>query len=266
MTPIITVTNQKGGVAKTTTCDAITEGLRERGLKVLAIDTDSQGSLGTLQERYAVKGSTDTYGFMLGADLKCDATGQCTLQGGNELGKVQETLDIDGNDLDESCLAKAVDRAVERHGFDAVVIDTSPGVNFANICAIAAATHVIIPTTPDFLGLEAVRQEVNVLNELFETSPCRLADNPAILIAQYRSIAKMPRQIADQIERDFPDLGLKVFQRRIPVNISIQEAQIERRSIYDQSILRGAPFEYDLVVKLIMQWCGLADPSEKAGE
>lgn len=257
MTPIITISNQKGGVAKTTTADALTEGLRARGLKVLAVDADSQGSLGMLQERYAVAGSTNTAGFMKGAALAVDAQGQCTLPGDNDLVNVDAGADVDGNELDACCLARAVDRAVAEHGFDAVVIDTAPGINFSNICAIAAATHLIVPTTADVLGIEAVRQEANVLEEVFESVPSRLVDDPAILITQYRTIAKMSRQLADQIQRDFPQCGFKVFNRRIPVNVAVQEAQIGHRSIFDQPILRGAPFEYDLVVKLVMEWCGI---------
>ncbi len=257
MTPVITISNQKGGVAKTTTADAIAEGLRARGLRVLAVDADSQGSLGMLQERYAVPGSTTTAGFMKGAPLLCDAAGQCTLPGDNDLVNVDSCLDVEGSELDGACLARAIDRAVAEHGFDAVVVDTAPGINFANICAIAAATHLIVPTTADVLGIEAVRQEANVLEEVFESVPGRLADDPAILITQYRTIAKISRSLADQIQRDFPQCGFKVFNRRIPVNVAIQEAQIGRRSIFEQGILRGAPFEYDLVVKLVMEWCGI---------
>ena len=48
-TPVIVFTNQKGGVGKTTSADAVADGLRRRGLKVLAVDMDPQGSLGRIE-------------------------------------------------------------------------------------------------------------------------------------------------------------------------------------------------------------------------
>lgn len=269
--PVIVLTNQKGGVGKTTTADAIADGLRRRGKRVLAIDTDPQGSLGMLEERFIADGSCCCSNFFKGYDVVPDEDGQATVPGDVDLSFVQGMRDCTDEPLDEMSLRHAIDAAVERHGFDAVVIDTQPGMTFLTISALLAATHIIIPTTADRLGVEAIAQDISFFDSLSTSFDVRWESEPAVLITLFRGMASLARAFAEQIETMLPEQGLKVFYRRIPQNIMIQEAQQLRESIYDQrfqtgrigaKVMRGAAAEYDLVTTAVCKWVWCLEEKE----
>lgn len=270
--PVIVLTNQKGGVGKTTTADAIADGLRRRGKRVLAIDTDPQGSLGMLEERFIADGSCCCSNFFKGYDVVPDGDGQATVPGDVDLSFVQGMRDCQDEPLDELSLRHAIDAAVERHGFDAVVVDTQPGMTFLTISSLLAATHIIIPTTADRLGVEAIAQDISFFDSLSTSFDVRWESEPAVLITLFRGMASLSRAFAEQIETMLPEQGLKVFFRRIPQNIMIQEAQQLRESIYDQrfqtgrigaKVMRGAAAEYDLVTTAVCKWVWGLDEREE---
>lgn len=263
MVPVIVLTNQKGGVGKTTTADAIADGLRRRGKRVLAVDTDPQGSLGLIESRFIADGSCCCSSFMKGFDIVPTSEGQATIPGDSALSFIQMARDRAGESLSPTSLRDAIDSAVERHGFDAVVVDTQPGMTFLTISALIAATHVIIPTTADRLGVEAVVQDLAFFDEVCSTADVRWESEPAVLITLFRGMANLAQSFASQIEFEFPKQGLKVFYRRIPINVSIQEAQHLQQSIYDQrffrglsgaKVMKGAAAEYDMTVNAVCGW------------
>lgn len=271
-TPIITVTNQKGGVAKTTTVDAISDGLRRRGMKVLAIDTDPQGSLGSIQAGYIADGSCCCSSFFKGVDVIPTADGQATVPGDFGLSTIADMLTLDEAEITETTLRDAIYTAIDAHDFDAVVIDTQPGMTFLTISALAAATHVLVPTTADRLGVEALSQDAMFFDDLSQMTELNWMDEPAVVITLFRGMANLPRTFANLIERSAKEVGFKVLRRRIPTNVMIQEAQATQTSIYDQSFFRGrrdakvmqaAAAEYDLLVDAIARWVW---PAERAAE
>lgn len=255
--PVITLSNQKGGVGKTTTADAIIDGFRRRGLKVLAVDADPQGSLGSIEERFCAPGSPTFSAFMVGAPV-VTRDGQATVPGDADTYGIESMPDADGNPLDEYTLKSRISQAVEAEGFDVVVVDTHPGLSFATISALLAATHIIVPTIPDRLALEGVRQTADYITSLSDAFDLALEEHPAVLITMYRTMTRISRTVSESMRRELPEWGFKVFPRQVPVAVSIQNAQLEQKSIFDDSVLRGAAFEYNLLVDEVMKWCGLA--------
>lgn len=148
-TPVIVFTNQKGGVGKTTSADAIADGLRRRGLKVLAVDMDPQGSLGRIESDCVAKGTCCSSSFLKGVQVVCTEDGQATVPGDLDLANVSDERDLEGNEINEYSLTRAIESAVSQHGFDAVVVDTQPGMTFSTISSTIAATHLVIPTNAD---------------------------------------------------------------------------------------------------------------------
>lgn len=257
ITPVIVFTNQKGGVGKTTSADAIADGLRRRGLKVLAVDMDPQGSLGRIESDCVAKGTCCSSSFLKGVQVVCTEDGQATVPGDLDLANVADERDLEGNEINEYSLTRAIESAVSQHGFDAVVVDTQPGMTFSTISSTIAATHLVIPTTADRLGTEAVEQTLELLSAVSDSYEVSWMSAPAVLITLYRGIAKLARAFASQMVEEFPKMGLKVFQRRIGITVAIQDAQANGRSIYDMNVLKGAAFEYDVLVGNIMNWCEL---------
>jgi len=255
--PIIAISNQKGGVAKTTTSAALADGLRRRGYKVLAVDTDPQGSLGSIDPSNVAPGTACASGFIKGCKIVATEDGQATVPGDPGLATIADERDLGDEPITEHSLRDAIRFALNAHGFDCVIIDTQPGMTFLTTSAIIAATHIIIPTTADAFGIEAVRQSAEYLDAVSSSYETSLADSPLILITLYRGMAKLARTFADQMEQVLPQEGFKMINRRIPISIAVQEAQAQGKSIYDVSVLRGAALEYDIACGLVEAWLGL---------
>lgn len=257
--PVIALANQKGGVAKTTTADALACMMRSIGLRVLVVDMDHQGSMGQLEERYVAPGEPSASAFLKGADVVVDADGQATVPGEFDLVTAMGDVDMDGNEIGVGTLRSAIERACRLHGFDVAIVDTHPGIGEPEIASVAAATHIIVPTTANRLGSEAISSMAEFLDMVQGAVETDWEDVPAVLITQYRGMTRVERDTARTFVETLPEIGFRLFAHRIPVNVSIENAQVEGRSIFDDSVLRGAALEYKLVTKAVLGWIGLPD-------
>ena len=153
---IIAITNQKGGVGKTTTAAALLALLARRGARVLGVDLDPQGSLG----------------FSLGLDIEHCVTIYDVFRGEVEPEQAishTETCDIlpsnillSGAELEfnrpgrEFLLKKALSRLEAK--YDYIIVDTPPALGLLTVNAYVAADSLIIPMAPEVLSLLGVSQ------------------------------------------------------------------------------------------------------------
>lgn len=152
MTQIITVTNQKGGVGKTTTAAALVCGLHQRGANVLGIDLDPQGNLG----------------FTLGLDISKVKTLYDVFQGNCSIEEAilpTEYGDVLPSDIMLSAL-ESVHRetfldqqlAAVRSKYDFIIIDTPPALNILTINAYVSSDALIVPMEAEILSLVGITQ------------------------------------------------------------------------------------------------------------
>ena len=155
---VITLSNQKGGVAKTSTSNALSAGLYNRGYKVLAVDLDPQCNLSfscgmdmlnTEKTLFDVfKGNADVTETIIPIKLGFDL-----LPGG---------LTLAGADMDftqtgrEYMLSEALEKVSEN--YDYCIIDTPPTLGVLTVNAMTAADYVIIPTTADIYAMQGFTQ------------------------------------------------------------------------------------------------------------
>ena len=163
MTQIITVTNQKGGVGKTTTAAALVSGLQQRGAKVLGIDLDPQGNLG----------------FNLGLDIGSGSTVYDVLQGTCPIEQAIQSTEY-GDILPSDIMLSAADVEFTmprreflltdqlsgiRSQYDFIIIDTPPALNILTVNAYVASDGLIVPMEAEVLSLVGITQ----LQETIET-------------------------------------------------------------------------------------------------
>ena len=227
MTQIITVTNQKGGVGKTTTASALVCGLRQRGAKVLGIDLDPQGNLG----------------FTLGLEIGEGKTaydvfkGTCTME---EAIASTEYGDVLPSDIMLS--AAEVEFTAPRREFmlsdlltgvrdryDYVIIDTPPALNILTVNAYVASSGLIVPMEAEVLSLVGVTQ----LQETIET--VRSAFNPnlkvlGILINKYNGRLTLSKDILELAQEVAEQLDSQVFQSKIHRGVGVAMAPPPRHS------------------------------------
>ena len=250
---VITVSNQKGGVGKTTTSAALAAGFSMAGKKVLCIDLDPQGNLG----------------FCLGLDTEGGSTILDVLKGDVSIQKAisrTEGIDILPSDITLSSSGLEYNPGEEKESilknvlkpvmdfYDYIVIDTPPALNLLTVNAYAVSDYLIIPMASDILSLVGLSQ----LKETVES--VRIQINPGlkimgILLNRFnprtclcRDVLEMAGQLAAQLET-------RVFDTKIRSGVAIAQEPTHGESILEYSPRASAVKDYgkflDEVEKII---------------
>ena len=229
-TSIIAITNQKGGVGKTTTAAALLSSLARRGARVLGVDLDPQGSLG----------------FSLGLDIEQCTTIYDVFRGAAEPEEAitkSETCDVlasnillSGAELEfnrpgrEYLLKTALAHLEER--YDYIIVDTPPALNLLTVNAYVAADSLIIPMAPDVLSLLGVAQ----IKETIES--VRGYYNPrlqvlGILLNRYSARFNLNREVLEMAGQIAAQLETRVFDAKIRGSVAAAEAPAHGVSVVD---------------------------------
>ena len=228
MTQIITVTNQKGGVGKTTTASALVCGLHQRGAQVLGIDLDPQGNLG----------------FTLGLDIGSGATVYDVLRGSCPIERAIASTEY-GDVLPSDIMLSAAEveftmprrefmldqqLAAVRSQYDFIIIDTPPALNVLTVNAYVASDGLIVPMEAEVLSLVGITQ----LQETIET--VRDSFNPhlkvlGILLNKFNPRLTLSREILDLAEEVARQLGTQVFESKIRRGVGVAMAPAHGQSV-----------------------------------
>jgi chromosome partitioning protein len=167
----LVIANQKGGVSKTTTSLSLARCFAERGLKVLLIDTDSQGSIATA---LGLKVTSSLYHFLISNYRFKD----CVISAHpliDVLCSTRDTIEAEGiltprpgRELIFQVLLSPVE-----HLYDVIMIDVAPSITLLQSCAMMYAQQILIPLSMDPLSLQgafAALQTSKSLNQLFKAN------------------------------------------------------------------------------------------------
>ncbi len=172
-TKIITVANQKGGVGKTTTVVNLAHGLARTGKSILIIDLDPQGQAVTPLKMQPDRGAYHLLTRVGSTPPEIETVRQWVqdtgreclwILPGNEL-TIQAQIHINAMGKDIAHVRWAV-KPFLRDTLDYIIFDTSPSVGGVQERALWAADLVIVPTTPEYMSLQGVRNTLNVLTVL----------------------------------------------------------------------------------------------------
>ena len=219
---IIAVSNQKGGVGKTSTCVNLAAGLALKGKKVLLCDLDPQGNAttGLGVEKSSLEASV--YNVLIedrtvkSATIKTDIDNLFLLPSNIDLaGAEVELVSMRGREKKLDVALKKV-----KGEYDYIIIDCPPAIGLITINALAASDSVLIPIQSEYYALEGLSQLMNTINLV------KKALNPdltieGVLITMYDGRALVSREIKDEITKFF---GKKVYDTVIPRNVRVSEA------------------------------------------
>ena len=219
MPNVLAVTNQKGGVGKTTTTINLAASLALADQNVLIVDMDPQANLtsgigrkgsfqpaGTVYEALTADNVTDVRDFVVATEVE----GLSLLPADRNLtGAEVELVSLDDR---ERRLRPLLQQAKTQ--FDYVFIDTPPSLGFLTLNALVAADGVLIPLTCDYFALEGLAELMTTLRRVQASFNPEL-EISGVLLTMADNRTNLGQQVAKEV-RDF--FGEKVFDTIIPSN------------------------------------------------
>ncbi|WP_082177521.1 ParA family protein [Arthrobacter sp. RIT-PI-e] len=243
-TRIMTISNQKGGVGKTTTTVNIAAALATAGLQVLVIDIDPQGNASTalnIDHRAEVD---SIYDVLIDDVPLADVVAQCPDV--PNLICAPATIHLAGAEIELVSLVareQRLRRAIEVYGqhreqqgeprLDFVFIDCPPSLGLLTVNAFVAAKEVLIPIQCEYYALEGLSQLLKNIEMIQKHLNADLAVS-TILLTMYDGRTKLAAQVAAEVREHFPD---QVLDAVVPRSVRVSEAPSYQQTVmtYDPS-------------------------------
>src|SRR5262245_36222954 len=239
----IAITNQKGGVGKTTTAINLAAALASKGVRTLVVDMDPQANSSmSFLDIHELKKSV--YEALTEPDVHLSdviqpaekveklAIGPSTIA----LAKIEAKL---VGELDSHFRLKDELQAVQDR-YDYVIIDTPPTLGIITVNALVAATHVLIPIQASYFALEGTDDLLETIDKI------KVRANPELqilgaLITMYDKRTLLAKDIYEQIQHVF---GNRVFETVITKSVRLEESPAYRESIFTFAPRSTGAYEY----------------------
>ncbi|MET2011236.1 ParA family protein [Microbacterium chocolatum] len=226
-TRVLTVSNQKGGVGKTTTAVNVAAALASVGAKVLVVDLDPQGNASTALGVPHTADTPSVYDVLIDEFPLADI-----IQVSPESPRLlcaPSTIHLAGAEIElvsqvarEHRLRTALDDylATEDHHLDFVLIDCPPSLGLLTINAFTAASEVLIPIQCEYYALEGLSQLLGTVKMIQKHLNPRLHLS-TILLTMYDGRTRLAQQVAEEVRQHFPS---EVLGTVIPRSVRVSEA------------------------------------------
>lgn len=222
MGKVISITNQKGGVGKTTTTINLSAALAEYDKKVLVIDIDPQGNTtsGYGLDKYEIE---DTIYELI---LEESPIKKCIIENvipgvsilPSNINLAAAEIDLIDKNRKEFILKKEIDWIKDNYDF--IIIDCPPSLNTLTINAMTASDSVLVPIQCEFYALEGLSQLIHTVNLIKERMNPKL-DMEGVVFTMYDSRTNLSANVVENVKEN---LKQHIFETIIPRNIRLAEA------------------------------------------
>ena len=246
-TRVITISNQKGGVGKTTTAVNLAAALARQGARVLVIDLDPQGNASTALGVEHRAETSSVYDVIINDLPMVDV-----VQKSPEFGAlycVPATIHLAGAEIElvslvarEQRLRRALDLHIKEMDdpYDYVFIDCPPSLGLLTINAFVAAREVLIPIQCEYYALEGLSQLLKNI-ELIEKHLNPQLVVSTILLTMYDSRTNLANQVAQDVRDHFPK---QVLETLIPRSVRVSEAPSYGQSVISYDLNSAGSLSY----------------------
>ena len=255
---IIAITNQKGGVGKTTTCTNLGVGLVMEGKKVLLVDTDPQGSLSISLGYPQPDKLPTTIATVMGKVVTDTPLEQKEgiLQHHEGVDLLPANIELSGmevslvNVMSREIVLKQYLETVKKQ-YDFILLDCMPSLGMLTVNALAAADSVIIPVQAEYLpakGLEQLLQTIGKVRR--QINPKLKIDG--ILLTMVDNRTNFAKDISTLVKETYGG-SIKVFDSTIPRSVKAAEISVEGKSIFSHGPKGKAAEGYGNLTKEVLK-------------
>ncbi|PIE55491.1 MAG: chromosome partitioning protein ParA [Dethiosulfovibrio peptidovorans] len=249
----IAVTNQKGGVGKTTCCINLAAELGLQGCSALVIDGDPQGNCSSGLGYEKSSQSKSLYDILID-DEPAENTVIMTPWKGVSL--IPATINLAGAEVElssaisrESRLKNALDPLKNR--FDVAIVDCPPSLGLLTINALVAADRLLVPIQCEYYALEGVGQLAQTVN-LVRQHLNKTLSIDGVVLTMYDGRTRLANDVVAEVREGFRDA---VFQTIIPRNVTLSESPSYGKPVsYYQEACRGALAYRELSEEVSQRW------------
>lgn len=242
MTKIIAISNQKGGVGKTTTSGSFAAALKKRGFKVLAVDLDPQGNLSDSVGAESINSPT------IYEVIKRETTPQEAIQkleafdiipANIMLAGAEQQLPPTGRDQRLKITLEPI-----KNKYDYIIIDTPPSLGVLTVNALTFADEVIIPSNAGIFATKGIQQLNSTIEETrdFAGSKVRVV---GVLLTKYNPRTIISQDIKELTEDIAKTIGSPVYKTYIRSSVIIEEAQANRQDLFTYRSNATVAEDYD---------------------
>ncbi|KAF5040199.1 hypothetical protein DSECCO2_535950 [anaerobic digester metagenome] len=237
----MSISNQKGGVGKTTTTGAIAAAFTQKGFRVLAVDLDPQGNL-----TFSIKGDSELSASIYDV-LKDGVKPQYAIQRVGACDLIASNILLSGTELDftdkgrEYLLRKALEPL--KPYYDYIFIDTPPNLGILTINAFTASDYIIVPVLSDIFSLQGLAQLHESVQHIKSYCNNKL-EFAGILLNRFNPRTVLAKEILGTAEMVSQSLNIPLFKTKIRSSIAVSEAQSAQVSLFKYSRTSPAAKDY----------------------
>lgn len=221
MAKVIAVTNQKGGVGKTTTAVNLSAGVAAQGKRVLIVDLDPQGNTTSnfgVQKRSVV---TSVYPLLLGEE----SAEKAIIHTKFRVDLIPSNIQLSGAGIELVNLERREARLREAltpilNSYDYVFIDCPPSLDLLTLNGLCACDTVLIPIQCEFFALEGLSELMNTIRNVKKMYNPYI-DVEGVLLTMYDGRLNLTLQVVQEVKKHFGD---KVYKTTVPRNVRLSEA------------------------------------------
>ena len=249
----LSISNIKGGVAKTTTAATIAAGLHKRGKRVLMIDSDPQTNLSMCFTEEPQDGDPSLYSiYSAGAkidDIKIEVKPGLDLVVG-DFSLCSADMEFLGKVGSLKLLGKAIKES--KGNYDYIIIDTPPNLGFLSLNAFMTSDYIVTPMAADSFSLKAIRLLKKTIDDVAEDVG---KDIPVagILLTRYTDRTNVAKILEENVNAAAKLLNTSVFESRVRQATVVQESQLVKMDLFEYAPKAPVTKDYEAFINELLK-------------